>query len=92
LNQLLQSTGAVLMKKATCILFNDLKGEGLIHGVDYAFCGFFHDEWQLAAKPIYMKSVQRLSIESIQKSGQYFNLLCPFTGESRVGANWKETH
>jgi DNA polymerase I-like protein with 3'-5' exonuclease and polymerase domains len=92
LNQLLQSTGAVLMKKATCILFNDLKGEGLIHGVDYAFCGFFHDEWQLAAKPIYMESVQRLSIESIQKSGQYFNLLCPFTGESRVGANWKETH
>jgi hypothetical protein len=80
------------MKKATCILFNDLKGEGLIHGVDYAFCGFFHDEWQLAAKPIYMESVQRLSIESIQKSGQYFNLLCPFTGESRVGANWKETH
>ena len=92
LNQLLQSTGAVLMKKATCILFNNLKNEGLNHGVDYAFCGFFHDEWQLAAKPIYMELVQKLSIEAIQKSGQYFNLLCPFTGESRTGANWKETH
>jgi DNA polymerase I-like protein with 3'-5' exonuclease and polymerase domains len=92
LNQLLQSTGAVLMKKATCILFNDLKDQGLKHGVDYGFCGFFHDEWQLAAKPIYMESVQRLSIQAIQRSGEYFNLLCPFTGESRTGANWKETH
>ena len=92
LNQLLQSTGAVLMKKATCILFNDLKDQGLKHGVDYGFCGFFHDEWQLAAKPVYMESVQRLSIQAIQKSGEYFNLLCPFTGESRTGANWKETH
>jgi len=92
LNQLLQSTGAVLMKKATCILFNDLKDQGLKHGVDYGFCGFFHDEWQLAAKPIHMEPVQRLSIQAIQRSGEYFNLLCPFTGESRTGANWKETH
>lgn len=92
LNQLLQSTGAVLMKKATCILFNDLKNEGLQHGIDYAFCGFFHDEWQLTAKPIYMELVQKLSIQAIQKSGKYFNLLCPFTGESRTGSNWKETH
>lgn len=92
LNQLLQSTGAVLMKKATCILFDDLQSEGLNHGVDYAFCGFFHDEWQLTAKPVFAESVQRFSIQAIQKSGQYFNLLCPFTGESRTGSNWEETH
>ena len=92
LNQLLQSTGAVLMKKATCILHEDLAEQGLVHHQDYGFCGFFHDEWQLAVKPEYVDILQPTSIKAIEKSGEFFNLLCPFTGESRVGANWKETH
>ena len=92
LNQLLQSTGAVLMKKATCILYNNLKQRGLMHDRDYGFCGFYHDEWQIAVKPEYVETLQELSIKAIEKSGQYFNLLCPFTGESRVGDNWMETH
>jgi len=92
LNQLLQSTGAVLMKKATCILYDDLTNMNLIHHKDYAFCGFFHDEWQLAVKPEHVETVQKVSIEAIEKAGKYFNLLCPFTGESRSGRNWMETH
>ena len=92
LNQLLQSTGAILMKKATCILYNDLKDQGLKHDRDYGFCGFFHDEWQIAVKPEYVELLQETSIKAIEKSGQYFNLLCPFTGESRVGNNWMDTH
>jgi DNA polymerase I-like protein with 3'-5' exonuclease and polymerase domains len=92
LNQLLQSTGAVLMKKATCILHNDLRDQGLIHHKDYAFCGFFHDEWQIAVKPEHVETVQQVSIRAIEKAGKYFNLLCPFTGESRSGSNWMETH
>lgn len=92
LNQLLQSTGAVLMKKATCILYEDLAEQGLVHHQDYGFCGFFHDEWQLAVKPEYAVILQSTSIRAIEKSGKFFNLLCPFTGESRAGANWKETH
>ena len=92
LNQLLQSTGAVLMKKATCILYDDLADIDLIHHKDYAFCGFFHDEWQLAVKPEHVETVQKVSIGAIEKAGKYFNLLCPFTGESRSGLNWKETH
>ena len=74
LNQLLQSTGAVLMKKATCILYNDLKDAGLIHGKDYGFCGFFHDEWQISVNPEYVELLQKTAIESIQKSGQYFKI------------------
>ena len=92
LNQLLQSTGALIMKKATCILYGDLKNYGFVHGVDYGFCGFFHDEWQIAAKKEYVQVVQDTSIGAIEKSGKYFKLLCPFTGESRAGFNWMETH
>lgn len=92
LNQLLQSTGAVVMKKATCILYEDLESEGLKHGFDYGFCANVHDEYQLAVQPKHVEKVQDISIKAIEKSAQYFNLLCPFTGESRSGANWKETH
>ena len=92
LNQLLQSTGAVLMKKATCIYYNDLESAGLRFGVDYGFCANVHDEYQVAAKPQHVDFVMITSIRAIEKAGEFFNLLCPFTGESRVGFNWKETH
>jgi DNA polymerase-1 len=92
LNQLLQSTGAVLMKKAVCILYNDLESLGLRFKNDYGFCGMFHDEVQVAVKPEYVELMQKTSIRAIEKSGQYFNLLCPFTGESRSGLNWEQTH
>lgn len=92
LNQLLQSTGAVVMKKATCILYEDLESSGLKHGKDYGFCANIHDEYQIAVLPDYVKKVQEVSIRAIEKSGEFFSLLCPFTGESRAGANWKETH
>lgn len=92
LNQLLQSTGAVVMKKATCILYEDLEAAGLKHGKDYGFCANIHDEYQIAVLPNYVEQVQEVSIKAIEKSGEFFGLLCPFTGESRAGANWKETH
>jgi len=92
LNQLLQSTGAVVMKKATCILYKDLENAGLKHGKDYGLCANIHDEYQIAVIPKYVELVQDVSIKAIEKSGEYFNLLCPFTGESRVGLNWMETH
>lgn len=92
LNQLLQSTGAVLMKKATCIYYNDLESAGLRFGKDYGFCANVHDEYQVAAKPQHVDFVMITSIRAIEKAGEFFNLLCPFTGESRVGFNWKETH
>jgi DNA polymerase I-like protein with 3'-5' exonuclease and polymerase domains len=92
LNQLLQSTGAVVMKKATCILYKDLENAGLKHGKDYGLCANIHDEYQIVVIPEYVELVQDVSIKAIEKSGEYFNLLCPFTGESRVGLNWMETH
>lgn len=92
LNQLLQSTGAVIMKKATCIFYKDLISTGLKYFVDFGFCANIHDEYQVAVKPEYVEITQKISIKAIEKSGQYFQLLCPFTGESRSGANWEQTH
>jgi DNA polymerase I-like protein with 3'-5' exonuclease and polymerase domains len=92
LNQLLQSTGAVLMKKATCILYNDLEMRGLKHNEDWGFCVFCHDEWQILTRPQHADIVAAVSVKAIEKAAKYFNLKCPFTGEYRIGQNWQETH
>ena len=92
LNQLLQSTGAVTVKKATTILYNDLITRGLKFGKDWAFVAHVHDEFQTLVKPEYVELYKELAIDSFRKSGEYFNLKCPMAGESRVGQNWMETH
>jgi DNA polymerase I len=92
LNQLLQSTGAVSVKKATTILYNDLSQAGLCWGIDYAFVAHVHDEIQALVKPEYIQVFKDMSIDSFRKSGEYFQLRCPFTGEAREGKNWMETH
>jgi DNA polymerase I-like protein with 3'-5' exonuclease and polymerase domains len=92
LNQLLQSTGAVLMKKATCILYTDLEMQGLKHNQDWGFCVFCHDEWQILTRPQHADIVADMAVKAIEKAAKYFNLKCPFTGEYRIGQNWMETH
>jgi DNA polymerase I len=92
LNQLLQSTGAISVKKATVILYQDLNESGLKWGEDYAFVAHIHDEVQAMVRPKYTELYKKLAIDSFRKSGEYFQLLCPFTGEAREGKNWMETH
>jgi DNA polymerase I len=92
LNQLLQSTGAVTVKKATTILYNDLITRGLKFGKDWGFVAHVHDEFQTLVRPEYVELYKELAIDSFRKSGEYFNLKCPMTGESRVGQNWEQTH
>jgi len=92
LNQLLQSTGAITVKKATTILYNDLEDRGLKFGHDWGFVAHVHDEYQSLVRPQYVELYKELAIDSFRKSGEYFQLLCPFTGEARDGQNWMETH
>jgi len=92
LNQLLQSTGAIAVKKATCILYRDLHKAGLRWGCHFAFVAHIHDEIQALVKPQFTELYKDLAIESFRKSGEYFKLKCPLTGEAREGKNWMETH
>jgi len=92
LNQLLQSTGAITVKKATTILYEDMLKEGLKFGVDWGLVAHVHDEMQALVRLQYAELFKTLAIDSFRKSGEYFNLKCPLTGEARVGKNWAETH
>jgi len=92
LNQLLQSTGAISVKKATTILYEDLLQVGLKWGEDFGFVAHVHDEVQTLVRPQHVQLYKELAIDSFRKSGEYFQLKCPLTGEAREGKNWMETH
>lgn len=92
LNQLLQSTGAISVKKATVILYEDMIKRGLKFGEDWAYVANIHDEVQALVRPEYVDLFKELAINSFCQSGEYFDLKCPLTGEAKAGTNWKETH
>ena len=92
LNQLLQSTGAIAVKQATCILYRDLHLAGLKWNCHFAFVAHIHDEIQALVKPQHVSVYKDLAIKSFEKAGEYFNLKCPLTGEAKEGKNWMETH
>jgi len=88
LNTLLQGAGAIIMKKALCMLDDVLK----LNDIDYKFVANIHDEWQIEVKESQADFVGRQAVEKIILAGEHFNLRCPLDGEYKVGGNWSETH
>ncbi len=92
LNTLLQSAGALVMKKALHILDTMLQEAGLVPGIDYEFVANIHDEFQIEVSEQHAEFVGKSATESIRKAGEYFGFRCPLAGEYKVGKNWRETH
>lgn len=92
LNTLLQSAGAILAKRATVILYENLTAKGYIWGVDYAQVAHIHDEVQLIAREEIADVIGQEAVKSFQQAGNYYNFKCPITGEYKIGKNWAETH
>jgi DNA polymerase I-like protein with 3'-5' exonuclease and polymerase domains len=92
LNTLLQSAGALVMKKALVLLDGTLQSEGYTPGVDYEFLLNIHDEFQIAVKPEIADHVASTSVQSIQRAGQAFKFRCRLDGEAKVGDSWADTH
>lgn len=93
LNTLLQSAGALLVKKATVIMWRRLEAEGYRMGVDWAPLAHIHDEVQIEAKDVETaRIVGRVFVESLVEAGKQFKFLCRLDGEFKVGTNWADTH
>ena len=92
LNYTLQSAGAIVMKKALNILYEDLTNLGWSFGKEYAFVLNVHDEYQAEVLPELVEQYKELATAAIRKAGEYFNFNCPLDGEAVVGMNWSETH
>lgn len=92
LNTLLQSAGAIVMKRALVNLHKGLTASAFIHARDYGYVANVHDEFQIETLPENAKHVGTSAVEAIRQAGTHFNFRCPLDGEYKVGANWSETH
>jgi len=88
LNTLLQSAGAVVMKKALTLV----EEFATIHNIDYKFVGNIHDEIQAEVRQEQAEKFGWLSVECIKAAGTKLNLRCPLDGEYKIGNTWAETH
>ena len=92
LNVLLQSAGAIVMKKALCILYEDIRTKGWKINDDIAFVLNIHDEYQAEVKPALAEEYKIMAVDAIRKAGEYFNFRCPLDGEAKEGDSWYDTH
>ena len=88
LNTLLQSAGAVVMKKALVLLDEYAKQ----YKIDYKFVLNVHDEFQCEVREDQADFFGGLAVGAIIKAGKSFNLNCPLDGEYKVGRTWQQTH
>ena len=88
LNFLLQSAGAIIMKKALTILDE----YATIYKIDYKMVGNIHDEFQVEVEEDKAKKFGWLAVECIKDAGLKLNLRCPLDGEYKIGDTWAETH
>lgn len=92
LNTLLQSAGALISKKATCLFIELCDKAGLFWGTDYALVAHVHDEMQIACRKELADEIGTLAVRSFQLAGEHFKFRCPIDGQYKIGANWAETH
>ena len=88
LNTLLQSAGAIVMKKALTIL----EEYATIYNIQYKFVGNIHDEIQAEVREDQAKTFGWLAVECIKAAGVKLNLRCPLDGDFKIGESWEQTH
>tara|TARA_X000001388_G_scaffold43384_3_gene30479 strand:- start:4091 stop:5944 length:1854 start_codon:yes stop_codon:yes gene_type:complete len=91
LNTLLQSAGAVLMKKATTILHGKIRQQQWTSN-DCVQVAHVHDELQLQCREDIAEDVGELAVQSFKAAGEYFEFKCPLDGEFKTGRTWADTH
>lgn len=88
LNTLLQSAGAVVMKKATTIADRLLTTKG----IPFRQVAHIHDEIQYECPEEHAEELGKIVCKAITDAGHFFKFRCPLDGEYNVGDNWADTH
>jgi DNA polymerase-1 len=92
LNTLLQSAGAIMMKRALVILDQRLPQLGYVTGKDWEFIINMHDEFQIDSNEDIAPTIKEEAQWSIAEAGRYYDFGCPLVGSGSIGLNWAETH
>lgn len=88
LNTLLQSAGAIVMKKALVLAVKKLTH----HGYPYKLVAQVHDEFQVECPEEYAERVGVIYRNAIREAGRELGLRCQLDGEYKIGDNWSQTH
>lgn len=88
LNTLLQSAGALLMKRGMVLLDEEMRRNRWV----VEFSGCIHDEWQIDADPSCAEVLGSTAAQSITKAGEYYSFKCPLAGNYVIGRDWSQTH
>lgn len=88
LNTLLQSGGAILMKKALQLFDKEQRRRKY----DVGYCVNVHDEIQVEVPEGIAEEVGKLGVWSIEEAGRILGCRCPMTGEYKIGKTWADTH
>ena len=89
---LLQSDEAILMQYAYNILHKKMDKRGLIYGIDWGMCCWYHDEFQAESHPDFAYVLGINMCNSISFAGRYLNIPVEMEGDFTIGQNWAETH
>ena len=92
LNSLLQSGGALVMKRGLVYAVETLDTAGLRRNHDWALLAQVHDEYQSEALPPLAEQVGSAFVDGIRHAGDFYDMRCPLDGECMIGNNWAETH
>jgi DNA polymerase I-like protein with 3'-5' exonuclease and polymerase domains len=102
-NTLLQSAGALIMKRWLVILDERLQDKGLVPfewrykgsggpAGDYEFVANVHDEAQTEIKNEAVETYDETAVESFPMAGDYYGFRAPIEGEGKMGSSWTYTH
>ena len=88
LNTLLQSAGAIAVKRATVLSFQKAKEKG----IEFYPNLHVHDEWQSVTRDEDAEEHGRIKVQAIRDAGEDLGFKVPLDGEYKIGKNWAETH
>lgn len=95
LNTLLQSAGALICKKWVCLVEENMRKAGYIHGWDgdFAMMAWVHDEVQVACRTKEIaEDCVRIAQESMRQTQEFFKFNCQLDTEGKIGDNWYSCH
>ena len=81
LNLLLQSAGAIAIKKAWSMFYNDVRVVMQVH-----------DEWQVECLPDEADEIGEHIGQCVKRAGEELDFNCPLASTYKVGATWDDTH
>lgn len=91
-NTLIQSWGAVVMKRVTVQVFREAAAKGWKLGKDWRMVLHVHDEFQCEVREGIADAFKETVLSCFNKAGEDLRCRVRIDGDAKVGTTWAETH